>query len=159
MSSPHVVPIHDFGEIDDQLYIDMRLINGADLDALLTSSGSLSPVRAVGIARQVAHALDSAHEQNLVHRDVKPSNVVLTSHRGDDFAYLVDFGIVRSLDASAAGGTALTETGLTVGSPAYMAPEVLLGDDYDERVDVYALGCLLFEAIAGRPPSPAKARD
>jgi hypothetical protein len=147
LSSPHIIPIHDFGEINGRLFIDMRLATGSDLAKMIAMSGPLSPTRAVDIARQVADALDCAHEDGLIHNDVKPSNVLISSHRNRDFAYLIDFGIVR---------TAADVTPQTAGSPGgtlhYMAPELFTGAPLGKGVDVYALGCLLFEALAGHPP-------
>ncbi|MEJ2862105.1 serine/threonine-protein kinase [Actinomycetospora flava] len=151
LSSPHVIPIHDFGTIDGRLYIDMRLVSGDDLAAVIERHGRLGPARAVEIVRQVADALDTAHEDGLVHRDVKPSNVLIAEQRDRDFVYLVDFGIVRAVGGAADSG-ALTGTGMAIGTLAYMAPEVFVSRDPDRRVDIYALGCLLFEAVAGRPP-------
>lgn len=150
LSSPHVIPIHDFGEIDGRLFIDMRFAVGTDLGRQLAESGPLPPGRAVEIVRQVADALDSAHEDGLVHRDVKPSNVLITSDRNRDFAYLVDFGIVRAMATST--NSSLTAAGLAIGTLAYMAPELFSGGQVDRRVDVYALGCLFFEALTGQPP-------
>jgi serine/threonine-protein kinase len=155
LSSPHVVPIHDFGTIDGSLFIDMRLVSGVDLADEIERCGRLEPQRAASIVRQLADALDAAHEDGLVHRDVKPSNVLLSQHRGRDFVYLVDFGIVRTMgDGAGAGrtGAALTGTGLAIGTLSYMAPELFTGREVDRGVDVYALGCLLFEALTGRPP-------
>src|SRR3954454_11379308 len=150
LSSPHVIPIHDFGTIDGRLYIDMRLVSGVDLAEEIERHGRLEPRRATEIVRQTADALDAAHEDGLIHRDVKPSNVLITQHRGRDFVYLVDFGIVRAMGADTK--SSLTGTGSAIGTLAYMAPELFVGREMDRRVDVYALGCLLFEAIAGRPP-------
>ena len=90
LTEPHVVPIHDYGEINDQLYLDMRLIDGANLATVLKRTGPMSPPRAVAIVRQIAAALDAAHAGGVTHRDVKPENILIT---GDDFAYLVDFGL------------------------------------------------------------------
>ena len=150
LSSPHVIPIHDFGTIDGRLYIDMRLVSGLDLADEIERHGRLDPRRAAEIVRQTADALDAAHDDGLIHRDVKPSNVLITQHRGRDFVYLVDFGIVRAMGGDTK--SSLTGTGSAIGTLAYMAPELFLGREMDRRVDVYALGCLLFEAIAGRPP-------
>jgi serine/threonine-protein kinase len=144
LREPHVVPIHDYGEIDGQLYIDMRLVEGADLAELIKNEGRLPPQRAVRIVEQVAGALDAAHADGLVHRDVKPSNVLVT---GDDHVYLADFGIAHSVSS-----TTLTGTGAAVGTLDYMAPERFLSGKGDRRVDVYALGCLLYEALTGRKP-------
>jgi YVTN family beta-propeller protein len=145
LSEPHVIPIHDYGEIDGRLYIDMRLVAGTELGALLKAGGALPPQRAVHLVGQVAEALDAAHAEGLVHRDVKPSNVLVTA---SDFVYLVDFGVARSLDGD---GTQLTATGSTVGTLSYMAPERFDGLG-DHRVDVYALACVLFEVLTGRRP-------
>lgn len=114
LNNPHVVPIHDFGEIDGRLFVDMMLIEGEDLGTLLRS-GPLPPQRAIKIIEQIALALFAAHRIGLVHRDVKPSNILVTE---DDFAYLIDFGIAR-----VAGEAGLTYTGAAVGTWAYMAPE------------------------------------
>ncbi|GLZ51720.1 protein kinase [Actinomycetospora sp. NBRC 106378] len=147
LDSPHVVPIHDFGVIDGRMFIDMRLVRGRDLGALIHAEGALRPDRAVHIVEQVADALDAAHQAGIVHRDVKPSNVLLAAR---DFVYLADFGIVHVREATEQ--PRLTATGSTLGTPAYMAPEQLRADPFDQRLDVYALGCVLFEALTGRPP-------
>lgn len=151
LRDPHVIPIHGYGEIDGRLFLDMRLVDGEDLGAVVARGGPLPPARAVSIVEQVASALDAAHADGLVHRDVKPSNILLAGGRGD-FAYLVDFGIARP----AAGGTgsSLTGTGATVGTLDYMAPERFAGGPVDRRVDVYSLACLLYEALTGRRPYP-----
>jgi len=142
---PHVVPIHGYGEIDGHLYVDMRLIVGEDLETLL-KRGPLEPARAVGIIEQVASALQAAHHEGLVHRDVKPSNILVTEQ---DFAYLIDFGIAR-----AAGSTGLTSTGSTIGTWAYMAPERFGMGEPDPRSDVYALACVLHQTLTGHRPFP-----
>lgn len=147
LNNPHVVPIHDFGEIDGRLFVDMRLIEGEDLGTLL-AAGPLSPQRAVKIIEQIALALFAAHRIGLVHRDVKPSNILVTE---DDFAYLIDFGIAR-----AAGEAGLTDTGAAVGTWAYMAPERFSTGAADARADVYALTCVLYEALTGQSPFPGK---
>ncbi|MEU4313395.1 serine/threonine-protein kinase [Nocardia sp. NPDC024068] len=139
----HIVPIHAHGELDGRLFIEMDFVEGDDLSRILRRDGALSPARAVDIVSQIATALDAAHRAGLVHRDVKPSNIVV---RGDGFAYLIDFGI-----AHGAGSTALTASGLAVGTWAYMAPERFTGHT-DARADVYSLGCVLFESLAGARP-------
>jgi hypothetical protein len=136
--------------IDGRLFLDMRLIEGRDLAKLLREEGALDPVRAVGIVSQLADALDDAHAHDLVHRDVKPGNVLVTSARGQDFVHLVDFGIVRLGQSS--GGRSLTEAGTALGTLAYMAPEQFEGTGIDKRADVYALAVVLYEALVGRPP-------
>jgi tRNA A-37 threonylcarbamoyl transferase component Bud32 len=145
----HIIPIHTFGEIDNRLYIDMRLVEGEDLAGLLGRERALAPRRAVGILRQIASALDAAHRAGLVHRDVKPANVLLAGEPSGaaDAVYLADFGIVRET-----AQTGLTATGVAVGTPAYMAPERFSGRTVDHRVDVYALGCILYEMLTGNPP-------
>ncbi len=144
LTEPHVVPIHDYGEIDGQLYLDMRLIDGTDLSTMLRRTGPMSPPRAVAIVRQIAAALDAAHSAGVTHRDVKPENVLVTP---DDFACLVDFGIAR-----AASDPGLTQTGTAMGSYRYMAPERFTGDEVTYRSDVYALACVLSECLTGSPP-------
>ncbi len=147
LNDPHVVPIHGFGEIDGRLYVDMRLIEGRDLRAYMTANGGrLSPPDAVAVIEQIAAALDSAHQAGLVHRDVKPSNILIANAR--NFAYLIDFGIAR-----AATDTALTQTGHTMGTLAYMAPERYRGTT-DPRADVYSLACVLYECLTGSRPYP-----
>ena len=146
LHEPHVVPIHHCGEIDGQLYIDMRLIKGTDLQKVLARDAPLSPARAVAIVRQIAAALDAAHSAQMVHRDIKPANILLTD---DDFACLVDFGL-----ANAATDANLTSTGTTIGTFAYMAPERFSNTDVSHRADIYALACVLYECLTGSPPYP-----
>ncbi|MGN6606788.1 MAG: protein kinase domain-containing protein [Jatrophihabitans sp.] len=153
LNDPHIIPIHDFGEIDGQLFIDMRLVEGRDLGSVLAEQGRLPVATAVTILAQVAGALQAAHQAGLVHRDVKPSNVLLSGwtpgEEHDPFAYLVDFGIARAANQE---GTALTATTGTVGTVAYMSPERIGGSPGDRRTDIYALGCVLFEAVTGQKP-------
>jgi len=140
-----VIPIHDFGDIEGRLYLNMRLIEGIDLRTLIEREGALPPRRAVAIIAQVAGALQAAHDVGLVHRDVKPSNILVCA---DDFAYLIDFGI-----AHASNDRTLTRAGETIGTVAYMAPEAIgAAVKTDARVDVYALACVLYECLTGRPP-------
>jgi serine/threonine protein kinase len=143
LQEPHVIPIHDWGEIDGNLYIDMRLVQGHTLHELL-ERGPLPPARAVSIVAQVAEAIDAAHAAGLIHRDVKPQNIIVTA---SDFAYLVDFGI-----AETSGDSRLTTAGARVGTLNYMAPERFMGKPSTAAVDVYALACVLYEALTGDPP-------
>ncbi|MGI5127057.1 protein kinase domain-containing protein [Pseudonocardia sp. CA-107938] len=154
LSEQHVIPIHRYGEIDGRLFIDMRLVEGEDLGHLLDREGALPAARAVDIVEQVAAALDAAHAAGLVHRDVKPANVLLAAvpPGTPDAVYLADFGIATTAAPDADGR--ITLTGAAVGSPAYMAPERFRGDRIDHRADVYSLGCLLFELITGSRPFP-----
>jgi serine/threonine protein kinase len=147
LNNPHVIPIHNCGEIDGRLYVDMRLIEGRDLQSVI-ADGPLDPARAVRIIGEVAKALQAAHKVGLVHRDVKPSNILLAE---DDFAYLIDFGIAR-----AAGETGLTSTGAVIGTWHYMAPERLGAREVDARSDIYALACVLYESLTGRRPFPGE---
>ncbi|WP_040698596.1 serine/threonine-protein kinase, partial [Nocardia vinacea] len=150
LTEPHVIPIHDFGDIDGRLYLNMRLIEGTDLRKVITQEGALSPRRAVAIIAQVAGALQAAHDAGLVHRDVKPTNILLGA---DEFASLIDFGI-----AHAADDRTLTTIGETIGTIAYMAPEEIGSEiKADARVDVYALTCVLYECLTGRPPFTSSA--
>lgn len=145
LEHPNVVPIHDAGEVDGQLYIAMRYVEGGELKTLLQTEGRLEPERAVAICGQIAAALDAAHARGLVHRDVKPSNALLDQN---DHVYLADFGLSRPLaDAGQPHGA-----GLSVGTPAYAAPELIEGRDSDGRADVYSLGCVLYECLTGEPP-------
>jgi serine/threonine protein kinase len=144
LQEPHVVPIHDYGEIDGLLYVDMRLIDGADLHSVLADQGPLDPARAVAIVRQIAAALDAAHEIGVMHRDVKPENILITR---DDFAYLVDFGL-----ATAASDERLTQMGTMVGTFSYMAPERFRNKEVTNRCDIYSLACVLHECLTGSRP-------
>ncbi len=147
LQEPHVIPVHDFGDIDGTLFIDMRLVEGASLKDELRTNGPIAPARAASILGQVAAALDAAHADGLVHRDIKPENVLLTN---DDFAYLVDFGI-----AHAGTDARVTSTGLVIGSCAYMAAERFSGGRVGPAADVYSLACLLYECLTGRAPFEA----
>ena len=147
LQEPHVVPIHDYGEIDGQLFLAMRLIEGTDLDSLLTRFGPLTPPRAVAIISQIASALDAAHADEVMHRDVKPQNILITC---DDFAYLVNFWI-----ASATTDEKLTQLGTAVDTRKYMAPERFSNEEVTHRADIYALACVLYECLTGAPPYPS----
>lgn len=144
LTEPHVVPIHDYGEIDGKFFVEMRLIQGNSLRALLSRYGPLIPARAVAIVRQIAAALDAAHSAGVMHRDVKPENILITD---DDFAYLADFGIAR-----AATDPGLTQIGTAVGTYNYMAPERFTGGDVTYSADTYSLACVLGECLTGSPP-------
>ncbi len=143
LDHPNVIPIYEAGEHDGQLYLAMRFVEGSDLRSVLEREGRLTPARTVDVLRQVAGALDAAHRRALVHRDVKPANVLIDE---SGHAYLTDFGITKQL-----GGES-TDTGRLVGTLDYLAPEQIRGDPVDGRTDVYALGCLLYECLSGEPP-------
>jgi hypothetical protein len=145
---PHVVPVLRVGEEGGTLFIATRLIHGQDLAALIKAEGRLERKRAARIVDQIADALDAAHEQGLVHRDVKPANILVESRRRGEHVYLTDFGLSKSFEAT--GG--LTSTGVVVGTTNYMPPEQWTGGRLDARVDVYSLGCVLFEMLTGHVP-------
>ena len=146
---PNVVPIFEAGEADGVLYLAMRYVEGTDLRTLVDSSQRLDPERAVRIVWQIAGALDAAHRRGLVHRDVKPPNVLIAQGE-EEHAYLTDFGLTKS--AAASGG--VTRTGNFVGTPDFAAPEQIRGEHADARADVYALGAVLFHSLTGRVPFP-----
>ncbi|MFJ9785876.1 serine/threonine-protein kinase [Amycolatopsis sp. NPDC101161] len=148
LREPHIVPIHAFGEIDGRLYLDMQLVDGEDLATLLNTRGPMDAAEAVDVVGQIAQALTAAHAEGLVHRDVKPSNILLT---GTGFAYLVDFGIARSQESA----TGLTGAGAAIGTLDYMAPERFTGARPDQRVDVYALACVLHQCLTATKPFAA----
>jgi predicted Ser/Thr protein kinase len=144
---PNIVPIYDADEAEGVLFIAMRYVEGSDLKQAIRDAGRLEPLRASAIVDQVASALDAAHARGLVHRDVKPANVLLTP---DDHAYVSDFGLTKR----AVSVSGLTETGQLIGTIDYVAPEQIKGDPVDQRADVYSLGCLLFECLTGHAPYP-----
>jgi len=148
---PHIVPIYEAGETDGVLYIAMRYVEGSDLRHLLDRQGPLAPAAALRIAAQVASALDAAHEHGLVHRDVKPGNILVARGTDSDHpehAYLTDFGLTKkSLSL-----TGFTTVGQFVGTLDYVAPEQISGRPVDGRCDVYGFAGVVYETLAGRPP-------
>jgi DNA-binding beta-propeller fold protein YncE len=151
LEHPNVVPIYDAGDVDGRVYLAMRLVDGTDLRSLLRAEGALEPERAIAICTQIAAALDAAHARGLVHRDVKPSNVLLDT---SGHVYLADFGLTRTLDDERSGAG----EDRAVGTPAYLAPEQLEGLPADGRSDVYSLGCLLYECLTGEAVFPRDSR-
>ena len=147
---PNVVPIYAAGEHEGIPFIAMRYVSGSDLNRKLISGGRLEPRRAVALIGQVAAGLDAIHAAGLVHRDVKPANVLLSGSEASEHAYITDFGVARNV-ASTSG---LTKTGRFVGTLDYVAPEQIRGGEIDARADVYALGCLLFKLLTGEVPFP-----
>jgi len=150
LEHPNIVPIHEAGEADGVLFIAMRYVRGTDLKSLIARDGPLDPERALAIVSQVASALDAAHAEGLIHRDVKPSNVLVAEpdRSGAEHAYLTDFGLIRRVTQV----TSLTRTGQFMGTIEYVAPEQIRGGEVDARADVYSLGCLLCECLTGEPP-------
>jgi len=147
---PNVVPVHGAGEEDGQLYLAMRFVRGIDLHALIAREGRLPAMRAAAIVAQVGWALDAAHAAGLVHRDVKPANILVSDSGEDEHVYLSDFGLTRLL----ASDTQLTRTGEWIGTIDFSSPEQSRGERIDARADVYSLGCVLFAALTGEPPFP-----
>jgi len=158
LEHPNIVPIFDADEVDGVPYIAMKRVQGESLADTIEREGALDPRRGLGLLGQVATALDFAHERGIVHRDVKPHNILIASEddpAGADQAYLCDFGIIK--DTAASRG--LTSPAQTVGTRDYMAPEQFRGDPVDGRTDVYALGCVLFETLTGSPPFASEGAD
>lgn len=155
LDHPNIVTVYDAGEADGILYISMRYVEGTDLERLLRAETNLDPARAVSIASQCAAALDAAHAEGLVHRDVKPANILLTAerHTSTDRVYLSDFGVTKRLHS----GAGLTRTGQFVGTVDYVAPEQIQGEVVDGRADVYSLGCVLYRCLTGEVPFPREA--
>ncbi len=145
----NVIPVYEAGELDGTLYLIMRWVEGTDLRTLLARAGRVSPARAIRLLRPVASALAAAHRRGLVHRDVKPANVMIArgDDENDDHTYLTDFGIARQAD-----GDSLTRTGIFVGTVDYSAPERIQGGKGDASSDIYSLGCVLFETLTGHAP-------
>ncbi len=148
LTHPNVVTVYDAGEVDGLLYIAMQYVPGPDLSAILREERRLGPYRVLDIARQVAAALDAAHAYGLIHRDVKPANVLIDGRH----AYLTDFGLTK--DRGQASGASLTRAGEVVGTTHYLAPEQVDGREVDARADVYALACMIFHTLSGEVPFP-----
>jgi Protein kinase domain len=147
---PNVVPIYAAGEEGGVPYIAMRYVAGSDLGRRLAREGRLEPARAVELIAQIGNGLDAIHAAGLVHRDVKPANVLLGGDEAEAHAYITDFGVARNV----ATQSGLTQTGRFVGTLDYVAPEQISGGEIDARVDVYALGCLLYKLLTGQVPFP-----
>jgi hypothetical protein len=152
LDHPNIVPVYDAGEGGGSLFIAMRYVEGTDLARIFGAEGELDPARAIAILRQVAEALDEAHRNGLVHRDVKPANILVaapTATRTGERAYLTDFGLVKP-----AADPGLTGGGMFIGTRDYVAPELLMSNDADARADQYGLACVLFQALTGSVPFP-----
>ncbi len=146
---PNILPVYEAGELEDgSLYLALRFVDGPNLGALLRERGALEAAEAVQIMTQVAEALDAAHDRGLVHRDVKPANVLLESHERGWHAYLADFGLAKPQDSHGEH----TQPGEMLGTVDYMAPEQVEGKALDRRADVYAFGCMLYRCLTGEAP-------
>jgi Protein kinase domain len=148
LEHPNIIPIYDAGQAENSLYIAMRHVEGGDLGTLIKHEGPLSLGQTIFFIEQIASALDEAHRQGLVHRDVKPANILIT--RPSDRIYLTDFGVVKQTSTPG-----LTQTGYFLGTFAYAAPEQIQRQPVDGRTDIYALGCMLYECLSGDPPFDA----
>ena len=152
---PNVVPIYAAGEEEGVPYIAMRYVAGSDLARRVAREGRLEPASAAALIAQIGSGLDAIHAAGLVHRDVKPANVLLGGGAGSEHAYITDFGVARNV----ATNSGLTQTGRFVGTLDYVAPEQISGGEVDARADVYALGCLLFKLLTGEVPFPRMGRQ
>lgn len=154
LKHPNILEAFDFGFFDGMPYIVMNLIEGESLAQVLKSTGPLSPRHFFEIAQQICSALKQAHQRGIVHRDLKPANIMLTKKEDNSYhVMVVDFGLAKLINGASELSTGnLTQTGDCMGSPLYMSPEQIAGDTIDHRTDIYALGCLLFESLAGAPP-------
>jgi serine/threonine protein kinase len=150
LNHPNLLPIFDTGAADDLLYIAMRYVGGADLRAVLNAQKRLTPAQALALITQVGRALDAAHREGLVHRDVKPGNILIErgSDGEPDHVYLADFGVTKHSRST----SGLTKTGQYVGTIDYIAPEQIRSEHVDGRADVYSLGCVFYECLTGEPP-------
>ncbi|MEZ4462684.1 MAG: serine/threonine-protein kinase [bacterium] len=155
LSHPNNVTMFDFGHTEDgYVFLAMELLNGETLEQRILR-GPIPLETTLHIAEQLCHALGEAHERGVVHRDVKPENIFLVAFQGDDaFVKVLDFGIAKSLDSRSY--PSLTGEGRIIGTPRYMSPEQILGDDIDQRSDIYSLGCVLYQMLAGQPPFDAE---
>ncbi|MBX7113126.1 MAG: protein kinase [Myxococcaceae bacterium] len=153
LESPFIVRVFDFGRTSSgQPFLAMELVDGITLDQLLEREKQLTPERAITLMTQVCEGLHEAHAMGIIHRDLKPPNIILGKRRdGSEVAKILDFGIARLADTTQQQAS-LTQMGMVVGTPAYLAPEQALADVLDARTDIYALGCVLFELLTGRPP-------
>ncbi len=154
LRSAHTITLYDFGITEDGFfYYVMELLEGLDLDSLVKRFGPIPPDRTISLLRQVCHSLGDAHDHGLIHRDIKPANIYVARQGPDyDFVKVLDFGLVKSQGASTVGATQLTLQGVATGTPAYMAPEMVLGkEEVDARADLYALGCVAYWLLTGQP--------
>ncbi|GAB4110457.1 MAG: hypothetical protein OHK0013_46330 [Sandaracinaceae bacterium] len=153
LDHPNTVAIFDFGHAEGMTFLVMELLGGRDLGLILHQEGTISFARAAHIAAQVCGSVQQAHDRGIVHRDLKPENIrVLDDRSTPDFAKVLDFGLAKLRDSSEIAGASITRAGLLVGTPYYMSPEQIRGEPNDHRADVYAMGCVLYKAVAGVPP-------
>jgi serine/threonine-protein kinase len=155
LESQHIVRVFDFGRTSAGMpFLAMEFVQGVTLDLWLAKEGPMSPERAAGLVAQVCEGLEEAHALGIIHRDLKPGNIILGKRRdGSELAKILDFGIARGTNAKT--GRSVTQTGMVVGTPAYLSPEQAVADQVDARTDVYSLGCVIFELLTGQPPFDA----
>jgi len=149
MAHRNIVRTHDFGKADDVYFVTMEFVEGTTLRAVLDSRGHMGPAATLAIARQLAEALECAHEEGIIHRDIKPQNLLLDA---SGTLKVSDFGVARLAQRT----STITQAGMVVGTPTYMAPEQLLEEGADVRSDLYSVGVVLYECLTGRPPYQAK---
>jgi serine/threonine-protein kinase len=153
LSHPNIVSFHDLGVTQSgQPYIIMEYIDGETLAEVLRREGQLPLPRFLKIFWQICDGLSLAHKKSILHRDIKPTNIMLVHDRGEDEVRIMDFGIAKMMDDTTAGAQQITKTGDMVGSPIYMSPEQARGLQTDQRSDLYSLGCVMYESLTGSPP-------
>jgi protein kinase-like protein len=150
LDHPNVVPVYEAGEADGALFISMRYVEGSDLRQVVRLEGRIGAHRAANLTAQLGAALDAAHARGLVHRDVKPANVLVSNEAGEEHVYLTDFGLTKHVSSQ----SGLTHTGQWVGTLDYVAPEQIQGGPLDARVDIYSIGCVLYQVLTGQVPYP-----
>jgi serine/threonine-protein kinase len=156
LRSNHIVPLLDFGQTEDgQLYMALELVQGRGLDGVIADEAPIAPERAIAIARQICEALSAAHAIGVVHRDLKPSNVVLERRDGEEVVRVLDFGLAKVLRGTSSSLASLTEQNMVFGTPDYMAPEQVRGDDVDGRCDIYSVGIVLYQMLTKTLPFSA----
>jgi serine/threonine-protein kinase len=148
LEHPNIVPVYEAGELEGRLFIAMRYVRGTDLRTLISRAGPLAPERAMALLRPIASALDAAHRRGLVHRDVKPANILIAVDEGEEHPYLSDFGLTKHTSSK----SGLTKTGQFMGTVDYVAPEQIRGDEVDGRTDEYSLACVLYQCLTGEVP-------
>ncbi|MCA9803758.1 MAG: pentapeptide repeat-containing protein [Cyanobacteria bacterium HKST-UBA02] len=157
LNHPHLVPVYDHGVAEDgSPYLVMDLAEGTTLAKLIEKEGFIELERAIEIFTQIAEALQYAHQERVIHRDIKPGNIIVDTRDRADFVKVLDFGIAKVVPVEEKEGHTLTHTGELFGTPKYMSPEQCLGDEIDIRTDIYSLGCLMYECISGKPAFQAE---